>query len=290
MNGSRPRRQSPADEPGDSRLETGPTETPGKAESSLANHEYLSLLDEYESAHGPARKPLLEAKTEQKRRAAFLALGRMEWSYASRFLALARKYPGEPVAIDALGGLVANRFTPPEAEQAAEILVRDHIKSDKLIALYGQLGRSSSPWSTTAERLFRAAAENGPTPDARGQACLSLGYLLVNRAGELRKLRGPDPDPLMKVEELARSGGREPVKRSDEDPDALSKEAERFFDRVVEQYAGIAGKSGKLGEAAEKELFRLRQLAVGRPAPDVEGEDVDGKPFVSAIIAGRSWS
>ncbi len=88
------------------------------------------------------------------------------------------KYPGEPVAIDALGGLVANRFTPPEAEQAAEILIRDHIKSDKLISLYRQLGRSSSPWSTAAERLFRAAAEYGPTPDARGRACLSLGISL----------------------------------------------------------------------------------------------------------------
>ncbi len=91
----------------------------------------------------------------------------------------------------------------------------------------------------------------------------------------------------MKVEELARSGGREPVIRSDEDPDALSKEAERFFDRVVEQYAGIAGKSGKLGEAAEKELFRLRQLAVGRPAPDVEGEDVDGKHFRLSDYRGK---
>ncbi len=91
----------------------------------------------------------------------------------------------------------------------------------------------------------------------------------------------------MKVEELARSGGRESVIRSDEDPDALSKEAERFFDRVVEQYAGIAGKSGKLGEAAEKELFRLRQLAVGRPAPDVEGEDVDGKRFRLSDYRGK---
>jgi thiol-disulfide isomerase/thioredoxin len=88
-------------------------------------------------------------------------------------------------------------------------------------------------------------------------------------------------------EALARSGGREPVKRSDEDPDAVCKEAERFFDRVVEQYADIAGRSGKLGEAAGKELFRLRELAVGKPAPEVEGEDVDGKPFRLSDYRGK---
>ncbi len=82
----------------------------------------------------------------------------------SRFLALARKYPQDPVAIDALGGLVASRFTPPEAEQAAEILIRDHIKNDKLIPLYRQLGRHLQPWSTAAERLLRAGAKTARRP------------------------------------------------------------------------------------------------------------------------------
>ena len=168
--------------------------------------------------------------------------GRLEWSYAERFLDLARKYLRDPVAIDALGGLVAARFCPPEAEQAAEILIRDHLKTDGLLSIYRQLATPFSAWSKGAERLLRAAADDGPTPDDRGQACLSLGLLLQNRAADLRKLRGRDPDPLMKLEELARSGGIEPAKRSDEEPDNLSKEAELFFDRVVQHYSVIKGK------------------------------------------------
>ena len=155
----------PSGDQGISRPEAAPRETPGKAESSLANHEYLSLLDEYESAHKDGEKAIVESKTEQEQQAAFLALGRLEWSYASRFLALAQKYPGEPVAIDALGGLVANRFNPPEAEQAAEILIRDHIKSDRLISLYRQLGRSSSP--LVHRSRSDSARRRGIRPDAR---------------------------------------------------------------------------------------------------------------------------
>ncbi len=262
--------------------------SPSDAKSLAAKQEYSSLLDEYESAKRAGDKASHEAKTEQEARAAFLGLGRLDWSYAPRFLALVRKYPGEPIAIDALGGLVASRFTPPEADEAAEILIRDHLNSDKMIAIYHQLMPSLSPApSSAAERLLRAAADNGPTPKARGLACLKLAEMLRNRAYSLRNLRGPEPDPFLKLEELARSGGREPVKRSDEDPDALSKEAERFYDRVVKQYADIAGKYGTLGEPAAQALLQLRVLALGKLALEVTGPDADGNPFRLSDFRGK---
>jgi RNA polymerase sigma factor (sigma-70 family) len=261
---------------------------PGAAKSLAAKQDYDSLLDEYESVKRAGDKTFREAKSEQDQRAAYLALGRLDWSYAPRFLALARKYPGDPVAIDALGGLVASQFTPPEANEAAEILIRDHLKSDKLIPIYHQLVTTLYPApSSAAERLLRTAAEHGPTPAARGLACLKLAELLSYRSRALLKQRGPEPDPFMKLEDLARSGGREPVKRSDEDPDALSQEAEQFYDRVVKEYVDIAGTSGTLGEVAAKALFHLRVLAVGKPALEAEGPDADGKPFRLSDYRGK---
>ena len=183
---------------------------------------------------------------------------------------------------------MASRFTPPEADEAADILIRDHLKSNKLIAIYQQLIPTMFPApSSAAEQLLRAAAEHGPTPAARGLACLKLAELLRNRAYSLRKLRGPEPDPFLRLEELARSGGRGPVKRSDEDPDSLNREAEQYFNRVVKQYADIAGKYGKLGEPAAQALLQLRVLAVGKPALEVEGSDADGKPFRLSGFRGK---
>jgi RNA polymerase sigma factor (sigma-70 family) len=249
------------------------------AEPGETNREYLTLLEEYEAARTSAEKTLMAVKTEQEMRAAFPELGRVEWSYAGRFLAIARKYRDDPVAIDALGGLVANRFTPPEAAEAAEILIRDHVKSDKLIPLYRVLATSTAAWSTAAERLLRVATDSALTAEARGQACFSLGLLLANRARDLRQHLGPEPNLLLKLEQTARSGGQKSGKSSDENPAALDQEAERFLTGVMDLYSNVSGKNGTLGAMAEPQLFVLRELAVGKPAPEVEGQDVDGKTF-----------
>jgi peroxiredoxin len=118
-------------------------------------------------------------------------------------------------------------------------------------------------------------------------ACLKLANLLRFRADALRKMRSPEPEPFVMLEELARAGGCAPVKRPDEDPDALTREAVQFYERVVERYADVGGKDGKLGEVAAQALFQLRDLAVGKPAPEVEGPDVDSKPLKLSDYRGR---
>ncbi len=252
----------------------------GAARIPAPNQDYLSLLEEYEPVHGTREGALLRAKTEEERRDAFLALGQLEWSFAPRFLQIALRYPRDDVAIDALGWLVASNFTPPEAQTAADILIRDHLAGERMTSVLGQLAITLHPApSSAAERLLRAAAEEAPTAEARGLACLKLADLLRYRARTVREMRGPQPDPFLKLEELARSGGREPVHRTDEDPDAMTREAERYYELVVERYAEIPGRGGKLGEAAAQALFQLRDLAEGRPAPQVEGPDVGCKPL-----------
>ena len=232
--------------------------------------------------------PRAGAKTEQEQREAYLAVGRLEWSFAPRFLQLAKKYPREPVAVDALAGLVANPFTPPESNPAADILIRDHLSSEQLIPILYQLVTTlNPPPASAAERLLRAAVENAPTAAVRGVACIKLADLLRFRADALRKMQGPEPDPFAKLEELARSGGRELPAPSHDDPDALTQEAARFYDRVVEHYADIPGRHGRLGDTAVKVLFQLRELAVGKPAPEIEGPDVNGKNFRLSDYRGK---
>ncbi len=105
---------------------------------------------------------------------------------------------------------MANDFTPPESEQAADILIRDHLASDEDDPDLSPDWRSTlnpAP-SSAAERLLRTAAEKAPTADARGLACLRLADLLKYRADAIRTMRGPEPEPFFKLMELARSGGQ----------------------------------------------------------------------------------
>jgi peroxiredoxin len=42
-----------------------------------------------------------------------------------------------------------------------------------------------------------------------------------------------------------------------------------------------------VGEKAKRELYEMRHLAVGKEAPEVEGEDADGKKFKLGDYRGK---
>jgi hypothetical protein len=64
-------------------------------------------------------------------------------------------------------------------------------------------------------------------------------------------------------------------------------EAEKRFEEVIEKYADVPHWRGTLGEAAKAQLFEIRDLAVGKTAPDIEGEDVEGHKFKLSEYRGK---
>jgi cytochrome oxidase Cu insertion factor (SCO1/SenC/PrrC family) len=44
---------------------------------------------------------------------------------------------------------------------------------------------------------------------------------------------------------------------------------------------------GTVAERAEAELFEIRHLAVGKEAPEIEGEDQDGRRFKLSDYRGK---
>jgi cytochrome oxidase Cu insertion factor (SCO1/SenC/PrrC family) len=44
---------------------------------------------------------------------------------------------------------------------------------------------------------------------------------------------------------------------------------------------------GTVGDKAKVELFEIRHLCVGKEAPEIEGEDQDGKPFKLSDFRGK---
>jgi len=59
-------------------------------------------------------------------------------------------------------------------------------------------------------------------------------------------------------------------------------EAEKHFNAVIEKYGSKSQK-----ESAKGELFEMHNLAIGKVAPDIEGEDVDGKKFKLSDYRGK---
>ena len=67
----------------------------------------------------------------------------------------------------------------------------------------------------------------------------------------------------------------------------LTKEAETYFDRVIDKFADVKRNDDTLGDMAKRELFELRNLAIGKVVPDIEGIDADGKKFKLSDYRGK---
>ncbi|MDR3634845.1 MAG: TlpA disulfide reductase family protein [Isosphaeraceae bacterium] len=72
-------------------------------------------------------------------------------------------------------------------------------------------------------------------------------------------------------------------------PDAAEKAAEAAFERVVNEFGDLRAPHfpRTLGEIAAGELNALRNLKIGRLAPDIEGTDVEGKRFTLSDFRGK---
>ena len=68
-----------------------------------------------------------------------------------------------------------------------------------------------------------------------------------------------------------------------------------LMERIVSEFADVnlvyPGNRvyGKLGTLVDSELFAIKNLRVGKVAPIIEGQDVDGQALSCPSIVGKSW-
>ena len=126
----------------------------------------------------------------------------------------------------------------------------------------------------------------------QGLACLSLAQFLNNRSQRLDALKNLGRAD--EVERYHRVFGKDFIEALErQDRTKVAQEIESLFTRAAEKYADVkipvvfAGSGGLVGEKAEAALFQIRHLAIGKPAPDIAGEDQDGKRFQLSDYRGK---
>lgn len=209
---------------------------------------------------------------------------------ARRALELAQKHPKDPAAVDALSWIISGGLgwlgASAEIETALDLLQKDYVTSDKLQRVC-EIAFVYDSVSTKPERFLRAVLGKNPHRDLRGQACYSLGGILRRHAAEAkrwRELRDPAQIKMWEAELNA-----EVVKRGKTgDPDKLLHEAEKLFERTISEYGDVKTSNGRtLADGAKATLFEMRYLVVGKTAPEIEGEDIDGKRFKLSDYRGK---
>jgi hypothetical protein len=69
--------------------------------------------------------------------------------------------------------------------------------------------------------------------------------------------------------------------------DVESGEIVALYRKVVEEYPDVKVMDRAIGKICGGELFALENLAVGKVAPDIEGEDMDGVSFKLSDYRGK---
>ena len=63
--------------------------------------------------------------------------------------------------------------------------------------------------------------------------------------------------------------------------------SEAMFERAEKEFGDIDTGRGTIGKTAKAELYEIRNLGVGKPAPEITGEDIAGKPFKLSDYKGK---
>jgi hypothetical protein len=193
---------------------------------------------------------------------------------AERFqaaLELARADPKSDAGFAALEWILTNprAYSQPAGKPALELLTEHHAANPrvgKVVAWVGYFRPQRGEAQAAATALIKAVTEKNPDRAARGQAVLALA-LEVKGKFAVAEFKGAA------------------------DVDRLASEAEKAFEALLKEYADcprlIREDAGTLGDLARAELFELRNLRVGKVAPDIEGEDLDGVKFKLSDYRGK---
>jgi thiol-disulfide isomerase/thioredoxin len=224
---------------------------------------YQALVKTHQQAQEEFSKAYGAAKTDEERQRVDKELGpkSMADHYAGQFLALIKEHAKDPAALDAFRWLLFRLPDNKETDQAVDTLLRDWIEDERLASLCHPLHLTCP----ANDRLLRAAIEKSPHRAVQGLARFGLAVSLKLRI-----------DLMNDAERGFRPSERKPLER----------EAEQLLQQVIDKYADLKY-IRTLGEHAEELQFELRHLGVGKTAPDIEGEDLDGKKMKLTDFRGK---
>ena len=258
-------------------LEDKPPGTPAE--------QYKALEAEYKKGMDDFMKAARQAKTNEERVKAFQARPNPE-KFAARFLALAEKHPKGPAAVDALLWVVSNtnaRTKGGPRDKALQLLKSDYLQSDKIAPLCAAL---AGAYDKDSQDTLRAILDKNPHADVKAAACLAVGDNFQLRA-RLAKMVKARPNMAQQIEAVMGKEAADEIAKKGEE--GLNKEAIKYFERVVKDFPEAKDAKGKplVKEAKNQIDGILHPVVVDRPAPEVEGEDTDGKAFKLSDYKGK---
>jgi len=215
---------------------------------------FKTIIQDWQKAQEPLRKEFVELKTDEEREAFIAKLPPRFAPFAEAAVKLAEEDLKDPAAFEAL----MFAMMAAQSEKAAELMAasqQEHRQFQTIVMMLGGQGENNP----AAEKLLKLTHEKAAKKDLRGAAAFSLAQMYYKKSEA--------------------AGAKEPEK--------LLKQAEQMAASVEKDFADVNTPDGSLKDSAGKLLFEIRNLAVGKTAPEVVSEDLEGKEAKLSNYRGK---
>ncbi len=176
---------------------------------------------------------------------------------------LAEKEPATEPAFEVFSELMFTALDKGKMKKARDLVVQHHLAQPHVKKILFDLAYNSDPKADQkVDELLAGVIEKNKDKDALGYAHVALGMVLKAKAKQ--------------------TGGQE---KAD-----LAKKAEESLAVAKAKYADVKAGDGTIGKLADGLLAAIKladQLQIGKPVPDISGEDLDGKAFKLSDYKGK---
>ncbi|MGA1489023.1 MAG: hypothetical protein ACO4CW_03860 [Planctomycetota bacterium] len=244
---------------------------------------YEAIAGDFESRMKAFQDAFAELKTDEERRQHYEENYPDAGAIALPLLALAKEHP-QVVGLEAVEWAMDNPVGGPAREAALELLA-EHFLSDPRIA--DMLWNFAYDIDANTGSLLRAVMKTSDDEKTLGIAHYAFAKHLQGQVSFARYYT--DAEETEKTQMAEYFGEETIASLTDLDSAAVERECESLFAKIVESYGEIPSMRGSdtLGDIAGRDLFELRNLSVGKQAPEIEGEDLFGSTFKLSDYRGK---
>ncbi len=186
-------------------------------------------------------------------------------------------------AFKSLQWMMYNDRDPESTKTAVALLEKFHMDRPEMGDMCQFLAQSN-------RELLEKLLAKSPHVGVRGQACYAMAEGLKNDIQMADYVRSAKPEDLEGMKTWL--GADKFAALGTLDVDATQKQIEKIYDRVVAEFSDVKVNVGTkrettLGKQAGAALYETRNLVVGKPAPEIEGADLDSVAFKLSDYRGK---
>lgn len=229
------------------------------------------------------------AKAEEEKKTlvdeAMKILKQNDRTMITAIMPMIRKEPGHRGAAFGLWRVIGTEPNSAEGHEAAELLLQHHPEHEHFGYACLYLARNATPWVIT---FLNKTLDRLPQPEAKARikAIQAEMYLQLMEKAAYSKLM-----PAKEREQVSKQVGIETLDwYKSLDPQQMEKQATTLFEELLAQHPDVKlpmMNNETIGSLAQRTLHELRHFALGKPAQDIVGKDIEGKPLKLSEYRGK---